>query len=229
MITAIEETLEDFYPSSDGKPMAETGIHVLLMMHLYGMLKHHFSAHQDILVAANIFLYYVKGDPKKRRSPDVMIVKGVKGNHLRRSFMTWIEGAVPSCIIELTSKKTAKEDMRIKKPLYKKLGVNEYILFDPFEDYLPKQLLGYRLEKGRYRRITTAPDGSLISKELGLRLVPEGENLALYDLKNGERLLNLEELHAKHDAERARIAELELENARLKGLKNGSRSSNGRS
>jgi Uma2 family endonuclease len=141
----------------------------------------------------------------------------VKGNHPRRSFMTWIEGAVPSCVIELTSRKTAKEDLRIKKPLYRKLGVREYILFDPLADYLPRQLMGYRLDKGRYKAIKAAPDGSLISKELGLRLVPEGENLALYDLKSGERLLNLKELHERQE-------ELQAELARLKASKNGAAS-----
>jgi Uma2 family endonuclease len=214
MLTSVETLLEDRYPSSDGKPMAETQVHVRLMVRLLAMLEYHFRAHEDVLVAGNIFLYYKEGDPKKRRSPDIMVIKGVKGRHARRSFMTWLERVVPSCIVELTSRKTAKEDMRIKKPLYRRLGVREYILFDPLEDYLPKQLMGYRLFKGKYQPIKTAPDGSLISKELGLRLVPEGENLALYDIKTGERLLSLEELHEKH-------AELQAEVGRLKALKNG--------
>ncbi|MBI3823165.1 MAG: Uma2 family endonuclease [Planctomycetes bacterium] len=224
MSTSVETLLdEDTYPSSDGKPMAETDVHVTLMASLLATLRYFFRRRQDVYVAANMFLYYVEGAPKKRRAPDVMVVKGVKGNQLRRSFMTWRERAVPSCIIELTSRKTAKEDLKIKKPLYRRLGVREYILFDPLEDYLPKQLMGYRLESGRYKPIKLEADGSLISKELGLRNVPEGENLALYDVKTGERLLNLEELHEQHEAERRRNAELEAELTRLKAAKNGAR------
>jgi Uma2 family endonuclease len=215
MLTSVRD-LEDLYPSSDGKPMAETQVHVRLLAQLLGMLEYHFRGREDVLVAGNIFLYYEEGKPKKRRSPDVMVVKGVKGKHLRRSFMTWIERTVPSCIIELTSRKTAKEDMTIKKPLYQKLGVREYILFDPLGEYLPNPLMGYHLIKGRFKAIKAEADGSLISKELGLRLVPEGENLALYHLKTGERLLNLKELHEKNAA---LLAEVE----RLKASKNGRR------
>src|SRR6266849_867765 len=152
MLTSVQD-LEDLYPSSDGKPMAETQVHVRLLTQLLGMLEYHFRRREDVLVAGNIFLYYEEGKPKKRRSPDVMVVKGVKGKHLRRSFMTWIERAVPSCIIELTSRKTAKEDMTIKKPLYRKLGVREYILFDPLGEYLPNPLMGYCLVKSRYQAI----------------------------------------------------------------------------
>jgi Uma2 family endonuclease len=222
MKTSVETLLEDVYPSSDGKPMAETQVHVRLLARLLGMLEYRFQDREDVLVAGNIFLYYEEGDPKKRRSPDIMFVKGVKGRYLRRSFMVWLERTVPSCILELTSKKTAKEDIKVKKPLYRRLGVREYILFDPLAEYLPTQLMGYRLVKGRFKAIKTAADGSLVSKELGLRLVPEGENLAMYDLKTGERLLSLEELHAQNDA-------LQAEVARLKSAKNGARPGNGRS
>jgi Uma2 family endonuclease len=213
-----ETTLEeDLYPSSDGKPMAETQVHVRLMGRLLGILEHHFRDHDDVFVAANIFLYYAKGQPKKRRSPDVMVVKGVNKRPDRRSFKTWVERAVPSCIIELTSRKTAKEDLRQKKPLYQKLGVREYFLFDPLGEYLPRPLMGFRLVKGQYQPIKARPDGSIRSRELGLLLRPEGTNLALYDLKTGERLPSLDELHERNE-------ELKAELARLKAAKNGAAS-----
>ncbi len=208
---------EDIYPSSDGKPMAETDVHVTLMASLLGPLRYFYRSFEDVYVAANMFLYYQEGQPKKRRAPDIMVVKGVQGKHQRRSFKTWVENAVPSCILELTSRKTAKEDMKEKKPLYRKLGVKEYFLFDPLWDYLPRQLMGYRLVKGRYKTIKPNADGSIRSKELGLRLVPEGRSLAMYDLKTGERLLSLDELHEKHE-------KLQAEVARLRTMRNGSAS-----
>jgi hypothetical protein len=143
-----------------------------------------------------------------------MFIKGVKGRHERRSFKTWVERAVPSCIIELTSRKTAREDMRQKNPLYQKLGVREYFLFDPLGEYLPRPLMGYRLVKGKYQPIKARADGSMRSKELGLLLCPEGINLALYDLKTGERLPSVEELHERNQ-------KLKAELARLKAAKNG--------
>jgi hypothetical protein len=144
-----------------------------------------------------------------------MFAKGVKGRHERRSFMTWVERVVPSCIIELTSKKTAKEDLKEKKPLYRKLGVREYFLFDPLDDYLPRQLMGFRLVAGKYQPMKDEPDGSVRSKELGLRLCPEGYYLALYDIKTGERLLNFEEMGERFDAAQQKVNELQAELARL--------------
>src|SRR5260370_23783071 len=94
MKTSIETLLEDVYPSSDGKPMAETQVHVRLLTQLLGMLEYHFRRREDVLVAGNIFLYYEEGKPNKRRSPDVMVVKGIKGKPLSRSFMTSIERTV---------------------------------------------------------------------------------------------------------------------------------------
>jgi Uma2 family endonuclease len=218
MSAAVDTLLdEEIYPSSDGKPMAETDVHVTLMASLLGTLRYFYRACDDVYVATNMFLYYQEGQPKKRRAPDIMVVKGVIGKHQRRSFKTWIENAVPSCIIELTSRKTAKEDMKEKKPLYRKLGVKEYILFDPLHSYLPRQLMGYRLVKGRFKSIKPNADGSIRSKELGLRLVPEGRYLAMYDLKTGERLLSLDELHEKHE-------QLQAEVARLRAVKNGAAS-----
>jgi len=220
MRISVAKSPDDIYPASDGKPMAETGYHALLMVCLHQMLRHRFRDREDVYVAINMFLYYVEGKPKKRRTPDVMVIKGVKGSHERRSFKTWVESVVPACIFEITSKKTADEDLHAKKLLYQRLGVREYILFDPLNDYLPKQLMGHRLVGKKYKGIPARLDGSIVSKELGLRLCPEGTDLGLYDSKSGERQLNLEELHQYHakklDEERRRLAELQAELARLK-------------
>jgi Uma2 family endonuclease len=223
MSIATYPLLDDPYPASDGTPMAETPTHVRLMARLLAMLEFHFRHKNDVFVAANIFLYYKEGDSKKRRSPDVMIVKGVDKSIERRSFKTWIERAVPCCIIELTSKETADEDLEAKKALYQQLGVREYFLFDPLNEYLPRQFMAYRLVGDEYEEMRYEDDGSVISAELGLRLCPEGENLALYHAQTGERLLYLDELHESLDEahnelaeEHRRNAELQAELARLK-------------
>lgn len=236
-MSAIIETTDDIYPDSDGKPMAETGIHVVSIICLYQMLRHFYRDRDDVYIAANMFLYYVEGQPKKRRAPDVMIAKGVTGRHERRSFKTWVEGVVPACVIEVTSNKTTHEDLKLKKPIYQKIGVNEYFMFDPLRDYLPEQLIGYRLVAKKYQRIKPQADGSLISKELGLRLRPDGTRLALFDRKTGAAVptwddlyeaadealamaevagRKAEEANRKAEDQRRRNAELEAELARLK-------------
>jgi Uma2 family endonuclease len=224
MNAPIHVALDDIYPDSDGKPMAETGIHVIAIIWLHQMLRQHFRNRDDVYVAANMFLYYSEGQPKKRRAPDIMVAKGVAdGRSERRSFKTWVEGVVPSCIIEVTSKKTTKEDLKQKKPVYQKIGVREYFMFDPLHDYLPQQIIGYRLVAKKYQRIKPAADGSLLSKELGLRLVPDGDKLALYDSKTGTRVLSPDDLYesttelvTKLSEEKRKRRELEAELARLR-------------
>lgn len=211
MSIATSPLLDDPYPASDGTPMAESTVHVRLMARLLAMLEFQFRHKDDVFVAANIFLYYQEGDAKKRRSPGVMVVKGVEKKTDRRSFKTWLEGAVPCSIIQLTSKETADEDLEAKKSLYQQLGVREYSLFDPLNEYLPKRLIAYRLVGDEYEEMHYEDDGSVISAELGLRLCPERENPALYHRKSGERLLFLEEYQESLDEAQRRLEETDQE------------------
>src|SRR5262249_43790910 len=155
---------------------------------LIATLKHHFRRRNDVYVTGNIFLYYQQGHPEARRSPDVMVIKGLDHNRERRSFKTWEERTVPSVVFEITSDETAEEDQVAKYPLYQDLGVREYFLFDPLHNYLEKPLMGYRLISGEYEPLQHALDGGLLSQELGMRLVPEGENLGLIHFGTGQRV-----------------------------------------
>ncbi len=195
---------EVFYPSGDGQPMAETGIHVLLMVWLIEVLRRHFRQRSDYYIIGNIFLFYEEKNPNARRSPDVMLVKGVStAPPERESFKVWEEKAVPNLVIELTSKGTADEDQGPKKELYQRLGVKEYLLFDPLGEYLPRPLVAYRLIGGQYEELQPAVDGGVLSLETNLRFVPEGQNLALIDFATGQRLRHPTELDEQlREAER---------------------------
>jgi hypothetical protein len=126
-----------------------------------------------------------------------MVVKGVDANKDRRSFKTWEERAMPCAVIELTSKETAEEDLGPKRELYERLGVREYFLFDPLHEYLERPLMGYRLIGDEYEPLPPADDGGLLSAELGMRLVPEDTQLALYHFRTGERVLAPPEAYQK--------------------------------
>lgn len=220
---------DDIYPASDGKPMAETQVHVKLLAALYELLEYWLKP-RGIYLAGNMFLYYKEGNPKARRTPDLMAVKGVNVERKRRSFMTWVEKAAPCWVLELTSKKTAKEDRGAKRRLYRRLGVRECFMFDPLSDYLPQQLMGFRLSGSIYQPLQTEDDGGLTSKELGLRFVPDGNDLLVLEAKTGKQLLDYGELQAELERRRqasdTRIAELEAELARAKSAPKGK--SNGR-
>jgi Uma2 family endonuclease len=195
-ISTPEQNQSIVYPESDGEPMAETEVHILALIDLISALRFHYRTQPGIYVIGNMFLYYEEGNPNARKAPDLMVVKGVDTSFPRRTFKTWEEKAVPSVIIELTSKDTCEEDLGPKKTLYARLGVAEYIMFDPLHEYLPHRLEGHRLAGKKYVPLKIDSDGGLVSKELGLRLRPEGRLLRAYDLKTGQGILPPEEWYS---------------------------------
>lgn len=212
------------YPESDGKPMAETDIHAQCLIDLRTALDYHFRAQPDVYVSGNLLIYYVEGNPAKCFAPDVFVVRGVpKGQ--RRTYKLWEEGVAPQIVIELTSRKTWREDLQIKWRLYEELGVQEYFIFDPEYDYLDDPLVGYKLENGKYVDLEIK-DRRVKSEALELELVDTGETLRLFDPVSQHFLPNFQEasaaqqqleaaLQAEKDAQ-LRAAELEATLARYR-------------
>src|SRR5262249_10245514 len=123
------------YPTSDGKPMAETQIHGQLMIDLIQTLQERFAAEPDVYIWGNILLFYEEGNKRKHISPDVFMVRGVPKEPPRLHYLLWEERKGPDIVIELTSKTTRAEDQKTKLALYRDtLKVPEYFLFDPMED-----------------------------------------------------------------------------------------------
>jgi Uma2 family endonuclease len=217
------------YPESDGEPMAETEIHAELMINLRFALKRRFRDDPNVYIGANMFVYWVEGDPSKSKAPDVFAVFGVPKTPARRTWKIWEEGKAPDMVIELSSRKTWQEDMYEKWQLYGRLGVREYFLFDPLYEYLPEPLMAWRLVGGQYLP-AKVENGRVLSEVLGLELFDTGETLRLVDLKTGEILpteaeeiaareaaeaLALKETKARRQAEaRAAAAEAEMEKLR---------------
>jgi Uma2 family endonuclease len=182
--------------------MGETDFHIKETMRLRQMLEQFYTG-QSVYVSGNLLVYYEQGNTKKFVVPDVFVVKGIQPGD-RRIYKIWFEGKPPDAIIEVTSRKTKKTDMVTKPALYARLGVPEYFLFDPTQDYLEPVLQGHRLIGPRYERIPSDPQNALVSEQLGLRLRADGGHVMLYRLDTGERLLT--------DAE-ARQAEAEARGA----------------
>src|SRR5207245_5475604 len=101
------------YPTSDGRPMAETDWHRDLMFALIAMLKMWYARARRVYVSGNLLLYYVPGNKRKHVAPDVFVVRGVS-KRKRLYYLLWVEGKSPEMIIELTSKSTRKEDSDTK-------------------------------------------------------------------------------------------------------------------
>jgi len=192
-----------YYPSSDGKPMAETGIHVVSIFQLFALLRLHYGSRGDMYIAADMFWYWERGNRKARIAPDIMVNFGVTGNHERRSFMTWREnGVIPSVAFEMAPKGTWRKNLGKTKEAYERLGVKEYFIFDPDYEFLEAPLLGFRLRGKKYFRITADSAGSMMSRELGLRLIPRGRHLRIADPETGA-LVPTEQERAELERQRA--------------------------
>jgi Uma2 family endonuclease len=150
------------YPESDGQPMGETGAHAEGWMDLVLVIRA-WLADPSTYVGGNQFWYWVEGDTNQVFCPDVYVVPGRGQLPLRRVWKVWEEdGAVPALVIELTSKKTKATDLGAKRGLYEQLGVREYVMFDPFGDYLNPRLRMWRLEGDAFIELT----GKLVSQVL---------------------------------------------------------------
>jgi Uma2 family endonuclease len=204
------------YPTSDGKPMAETDWHRDLMNALIQTLAAYYAAEPTVYVSGNLLVYYKPGNRRRHVSPDVFVVKGV-AKHQRPNYLIWEEGKGPEVVVELTSQSTRDDDVEDKFELYQDtLRVPEYFLFDPLGEYLQPPLRGYRLRRGRYDTITPV-NGRLPSKVLGLHLEGNGRELKLYDLMAKQWLPTPEEarraaeVRALQEAEGRQVAEAEVE------------------
>ena len=182
-----QHTRSNDYPTTDGRPMAETDLHRDLMVDLIQTLQAYYQADEQVYVSGNLLVFYVPGDRRRHLSPDVFVVKGVR-KHPRENYLIWEEGRGPDLVIELTSASTRDEDVEHKMALYRDvLRVREYFLFDPNLDYLTPPMQGYRLIDGQY--VPIEPEGGRLPSEvLGLSLERDGRMLRLYDPRTGQRI-----------------------------------------
>ena len=190
------------YPERDGKPMAETDVHIDVLIYLREALRDFFRSEPLVYVAGNMLLYYEEGNPSACVAPDVFVVQGVaKGE--RRTYKLWEEGQPPTVVFEITSRGSRLEDLGTKRALYAMLGVREYFLYDPLGEYLRPPLQGYRLLEGEYQRVLAGHQGELVSQALRLELRVQDGQLQVVNPITGEHLLTPAEAHAARRTEAA--------------------------
>ena len=207
-----------FYPSSDGKPMAENMWQSRAILHAVGDLE---AARPRALVAADILVYPEEGNNKNAIAPDVLVALEL-GTESRASYFVWKEGKPPDWVLEVASPSTQAEDRVGKRRRYAAMGVPEYWLFDPKGDAYPRgtpRLQGLRLADGEYVPLPSLlADGVrlLRSAVLGLDVRVEDELLRFRDAKTGRDVPHRPEVQAAAEREaaarsaaEARVAQLE--------------------
>ena len=186
--------------------MAESDFQLTPLAYAREALRDYYRDRADVYVAANLFIYYEEGNRDAAVAPDVFVVLGAPG-HERHSYRLWQEPKGPDFVLEVTSRRTWREDQGRKRKLYRMLGVCEYWQYDPTGDYLQPRLQGLRLVGGRYRRITERGSAEgrqeLYSRVLGLELRETERGFRFHDPVAGDDLLSLtEHSEARQRAER---------------------------
>ena len=192
------------YPSSDGRPLAESDWQLHAILDAVAVLDLHFKDRPDVYVSGDLLIYYEEGQPRKCVAPDVFVVLGA-ARRRRMIYKLWEEPKAPDFVLEVASENTWRQDEGPKRTLYAQLGVREYWLFDPREEYFDPPLRGLTLVDGRYRSLPARVEGGrrvFRSEALGLDLRLEDGRLYFRDPATGEDLRTLRSAEA-------RIAELE--------------------
>ncbi len=203
------------YPESDGKPMAETMKHILVITYLLDVLMAWFKDRADMYVGGNNMIYYAEGFPKLSFAPDVYLIPGLDKTP-RRIIKLWEEKSAPSVIFEITSRATWEVDLGDKMELYAQIGVREYFVYDVEHEELDPPLRGFRLVGSTYERLRPNEDGEIFSQEMQLALQEIDGTLRLIHPRTREILKNyVESAEAAREAEEQTRA-LEQENARLR-------------
>ena len=191
------------YPYSDGKIMAETALHVDAILYALATLRNWFASHVRVQVGANMFVYYQEGDPSKRLTPDLFVVRGLEALPVT-SYKLWEAGRPPTFVLEVASPSTEERDRGEKQALYASMGVEEYWRFAP-RGFLKdragerKRLVGGELRGLGYEPLESAADGSIRSAVLGLDVRtderPETRHLLRFrDPETGQDLMTFSEL-----------------------------------
>lgn len=194
------------YPETDGENMGETALHYKVIHYLFGCLQAFLADRDDVFMAANLMVYYEKDNPRKYYAPDLMLVFGVSG-HNRSSYKAWEENQFPQVVVEVASESTYENDLGKKRRDYEQLGVEEYFLLDPENEYLPQPIMFFRLEANRLR-LQPISESNVFSTRLGLEFRHTIDGIRLFNPQTNQFLRTLSEAEADNERLRGELERL---------------------
>jgi Uma2 family endonuclease len=179
----------------DDEPLATDG-HYREQIYVYSVLYDRFAG-PECYVA---FQRWLRRDRERRLSslqPDLLVALGVP-NALRRVYNPWELGKPPTLVAEWLSDSSLKADRELKAGEYRKLGIAEYWLFNPYGEFRDPRVQGWDLQaEDDPAPLPGEADGSVASRVLPVRFVVHETRLAVLETTTGEPLtpLRAQELH----------------------------------
>ena len=212
LLTAIQD--DRFYPSSDGKPMAENTEQYRWIVLIAENLAAIFSQNPNIFIAADLLWYpiaasdRVTGEPYAQ-APDIMVIFG-RPKGFRSSYIQHKEGNVaPQVVFEILSPSNKTEngltELQKKLEFYQRHGVEEYYTYDP----LVKNLTVWQRQGSRLLPIDFCK--TWVSPRLDVRFQWQpGEELSLFK-PDGRPFLSFSDLDTQAEQERIRAEQERLQ------------------
>lgn len=131
-----------FYPSSDGKPMADNTVQFRWIAILKWNLEHQYDRDPNVFVAGDHLIYPVEGKPQVWAAPDTHVAFGPKKGD-RGCYKVWEEGGVfPQVVFEVWSPGNRFAEMEEKREFYETYGAEEYYIVYPEKPGLEGWLRG---------------------------------------------------------------------------------------
>ncbi len=174
----------------------------------------HFGNPETTLIAGEHYLARIHTrDLTGVRYPDLLIAFGVHPAAYRRSnaYVLSEQGKPPDFVLEIASRRTAREDVGDKRNDYAALHIPEYWRFAETTSFRVPLLAGDRLtEDGHYRPIPIEEgDGGVLqgySQVLNLLLRWENGQLAWHDPETGRHIVTFEDQREALSREREALS-----------------------
>ncbi len=195
------------YPDSDGQPMADNTLQFSWIVVIKENLELQFAEVEDVFIAGDLLWYPVEGNPKLRQAPDTMVVFG-RPKGYRGSYKQWSENNIaPQVVFEILSPGNRFTQMLNKFKFYENYGVEEYYLYDPYQNDLQGWLRSQ--EQAELEAIETL--NGWVSPRLQIKFELTEENLLIFR-PDGEKFHSFVELGQlkEQESQRAEQALQEL-------------------
>lgn len=108
---------------------------------------------EEVIHGSRCHICYDESDLNVRIAPDYYFAKGVPGPGIAATglYLPWVVGKPPDFALEMATPAKVREDLIVKRQLYREIGIQEYWRLDPTGgDLYGAPLAADRLEGGVY-------------------------------------------------------------------------------
>jgi colicin import membrane protein len=187
VIDQIPLTFEDLLYPEEGDFVVQEPVHTRDFIYCHSTLEAFYAAEPSVVVLGDCRVDWgVAG--VRPLGPDILVLFDVRQWLRRGTYRLVEEGGCPVLVIEIVSPSTRPHDLRAKRRLYYRVGVQKYVLIDRGpQNSDPVRLFGYQRGPRGWRRLRPDAHGRLDLAPVGMLLGSADDRPWLYDTVTGVR------------------------------------------